>query len=354
MKVLHIIDSLDVGGAERVAITLANVFAEKGHEIGMLILLPGTHPLLYLLNKNVKKYLLNRRNKLRPLYAREISSISVRYDIIHVHMRHNLRYLWFASYFGLIKWKKIFFHDHYGDIKNDKTIDIITKNIIRKSIYLGVSKELCKWAIKQCDAKKNYLLENIIIKEKIVKKQIKKTRGNRLILVSNIYPRKNIEFAIEIMYELRKEGVYFLDIIGQITERGYYNKLKKMIRSYGLKDFVNFNENCNNIQLILYNYDLALHTSKSEAGPLVLIEYLAQSLPFLTFSTGEVIQKLKEELQVLIVDSFNIQEWIKQIQELLQIDRSLIKRKMGEIYTNNYSSKIYYNRCLKIYQENLF
>ena len=114
----------------------------------------------------LKKYLLNRRNKLRPLYAREISSISVRYDIIHVHMRHNLRYLWFASYFSLIKWKKIFFHDHYGDIKNDKKIDIITKNIIRKSIYLGVSKELCKWAIKHCDVKKNYLLENIIIKEK--------------------------------------------------------------------------------------------------------------------------------------------------------------------------------------------
>ena len=38
MKILHVIDSLDVGGAERVAITLANVFAEKGHETGMLIL----------------------------------------------------------------------------------------------------------------------------------------------------------------------------------------------------------------------------------------------------------------------------------------------------------------------------
>ena len=67
-----------------------------------------------------------------------------------------------------------------------KECEGIAKKIINKSVYIGVSKELCKWAIKQCDAKKNYLLENIIIKEKIVKKQIKKTRGNRLILVSNI------------------------------------------------------------------------------------------------------------------------------------------------------------------------
>ena len=116
-----------------------------------------------------------------------------------------------------------------------------------------------------------------------------KTEVNQLLLVSNIQPRKNIEFAIEIIYELCKDGEYTLDIIGKIADREYYDKLNNLIKLYSLEEIINFNESCINIQQILNKYDIALHTSKSEAGPLVLIEYLAQSLPFITFSTRTII-----------------------------------------------------------------
>ena len=352
MKILHFIDTLDIGGAERVAITLANIFASEGHEVGMLILLPGENPLLPLINNNVKIYLLNRKNKLKLAYTKQISSISKDYDIIHVHMRHNLRYFWYSSIFSSIGFNKIFFHDHFGNININQSIDFITKKIISRSIYVGVSKELCEWATSHCEIKNPYLLENFIQKENIVKKQRNK-EGIQLLLVSNIHPRKNIEFAIEIIYELLQEGGYTLDIIGQITDNKYYSHLKNIIRTYGLDNIINFNEHCNNIQKILYKYDLALHTSKSEAGPLVLIEYLAQSLPFVAYSTGEVVQKIREKLPILIVDNFDIQHWIKQIHQLLNSNRTLIIKKMRTIYSDNYSTDIYYNRCLKIYQNNL-
>jgi Glycosyltransferase len=250
--------------------------------------------------------------------------------------------------------KNIFFHDHYGNIKNNQTIDFITKYIIRKSIYIGVSKELCRWSLDKCGVKQTYQLNNIILKEKIVKKSHFKKEGIRLLIVSNIHPRKNIEFAIEIMYELIKNGEYYLDILGQITDRTYFIKLSNLISSFGIEDHVSFNSNCISTQQILHRYDLALHPSKSETGPLVLIEYIAQSLPFITFDTGEVVQQIKNELPMLIINNFEIVKWLDKINTLLNYDRKLFKEKMEKIYSHNYSSEKYYSRCLNIYQKNLF
>ena len=35
-SVLHIIDSLEPGGAERVAVMIANLFSRKGHKVGLM------------------------------------------------------------------------------------------------------------------------------------------------------------------------------------------------------------------------------------------------------------------------------------------------------------------------------
>jgi len=353
-SILHIIDTLNIGGTERVVTTLANLFIGKSHRVGILIILPSDNPLISEIDNKVEVYFLNRYNKYNPFKCNKIISITNQFDVIHVHMRHNLRYLWFASFFSLIRLKKFFFHDHFGDIKNDKSIDSITKTIMRKSIYIGVSKELCRWSLDKCGVKQTYQLNNIILKEKIVNKSHCKRQGIRLLIVSNIHPRKNIEFAIEIIYELIKKGEYYLDIFGQITDRAYFIQLSNLISALGIEDHITFNSNCISIQPILYRYDLALHPSKSEAGPLVLIEYLAQSLSFITFDTGEVVQQIKNELPILIMNNFEIVKWLDKIYTLLNNDRNLIKEKMGKIYSHNYSSEKYYSRCLNIYQKNLF
>ena len=66
MKILHVIDTLDIGGAEKIAITLANIFEEQGHKVGILVILSSDHQLIKLVNTNVKIYYLNRKNKLLP------------------------------------------------------------------------------------------------------------------------------------------------------------------------------------------------------------------------------------------------------------------------------------------------
>lgn len=352
LKILHIIDTLDIGGAERVVVNLANIFLSRGHEVGILVLLKGDHPLSAQLDKNVTIFYINRTNKFNFSYAKKIISVTQNYDIIHVHMRHNIKYLWYINIFKSIDWRKVFFHDHYGNIQNEKKIGYIAKKIINKSVYIGVSKELCSWSKIQCGNKNSYQLNNIIIQDEILNNKKQNLKGIRLLLVSNIHPRKNIEFAINIMCELVNSDDYHLDIIGQISDRKYYKKLSKIITAYKLTDKISFKDNCTNIQQILFQYDLALHTSTSETGPLVLIEYLAQSLPFVTYYTGEVARQIINDLPMMIIDSFDIKTWLDNINRLITLDMDTIRKKMGKIYIEKFSSDNYYKTCLNIYQEN--
>ena len=52
-KVLQIIDKLDIGGAEKITVLLANLMAEKGHDSGLLTLIDAGK-LIENLDNNVK------------------------------------------------------------------------------------------------------------------------------------------------------------------------------------------------------------------------------------------------------------------------------------------------------------
>ena len=44
------------------------------------------------------------------------------------------------------------------------------------------------------------------------------------------------------MNELRKQGVYYLDVIGQKSDAKYYNKVINIIKQFSLEDYIKINE----------------------------------------------------------------------------------------------------------------
>ena len=76
---------------------------------------------------------------------------------------------------------------------------------------------------------------------------------------------------------------------------------------------------------------MGIHTSYSESGPLVLIEYLAQNLPFLTFRTGDVVDKLILNFPELIQENFEVQLWASKIIKIMS-DENYINRKKLKLF----------------------
>lgn len=355
MKVIQIIDTLGPGGAERVMVNLANLLHKKKEanlQVSILCL-DKYGDLLQFVDPQIKIRCLNRSGNYNPLDYIKLATILKQYDIVHVHMRHVLKYVYFCkSLFGLKQ--KIVFHDHYGGIGIDRGYSTYLKKAIKSSSYIGVSKELTEWARKDLNVDQTYLLRNIIIADNC-NKHIENKRGKtcKLLLVSHFRSQKNIAFAIDLINELNKENNanFQLDIIGRIVEKDYYKKILKHINSKGLEKKINVILNCFNVQQILFQYDMAIHVSKSETGPLVLIEYLAHGLPFLTYQTGEVVDQINNDVPEFILNNFQLSNWIGSVKNLLNQDQNNVKDRLNKIFNKYYSPEIYIKKCLKIYQQ---
>jgi len=355
MKIAYVIDRLGVGGAERVAVDLANLMSKDGQEV-TFVTITEDGPLFRELDSRIAFYDLRRKKKFSPGKMRELSRVIDQHDVVHVHMRHVLKYICLTKIIFPFH-TKIIFHDHYGKIDIDYSIGYSMKFALGCiDAYIGVDQKLCDWARSSSKIPKNRIwkLTNIVLPRERKLNGEKRNSTNSIIVVSNFKKEKNIEFAIRIFEQYvhkHREGT--LDIYGQIVDKDYYDYIKKLVLEKGLKNRVSIITDCSDPRKYLYKYDLALHTAISESGPLVLIEYLFEGIPFVSFHSGEVANSLSKHLPLSISDNWDIDQWITRIELLQRKNGENIKKKFFEIYQSNFSPKEYLELCKKIYKKSL-
>ncbi len=108
----------------------------------------------------------------------------------------------------------------------------------------------------------------------------------KLLCVSRITPLKQIEIAIETLKHLKinnfkKAG---LTIIGPISDKTYYNQLKRQINELSLNNDVIFLGAIHQEQILSYyqNSDLLLLPSKTESFGMVMVEAMSCGTPVAT------------------------------------------------------------------------
>ncbi|WP_171032320.1 glycosyltransferase [Polaribacter aestuariivivens] len=336
MKILQVIDKLDVGGAERIFVNITNLLYAENINVSVLTF-SKKGILQKEINKkiNIEKY--QRLSKFSINDAKKLSIIINNYDIVHVHMRHVFRYVKLVAFLFKTK-SKIILHDHSSDF--DK-IPFLLNSILRPKYYIGVSKELINWGKTKLKVKNEhcFLLQNTVVK---INETNINTKKNGAVLVGNIKPDKNQLFAIQLIAKLNLELVIF----GKIQDHNYYLTLVKEIENLKLKEKVTFVHDETNVQKELKKFKFALNTSKKESGPLVLIEFLAQSLPFISYKTGEISEVLENDLPDYFINNFNEDKWLEKINFLKKS-----KYDLESIYQAKFSPNIYIKKCLSIYQK---
>ena len=352
-SIVQVTDQLNIGGAEQMIVMLANLLQAHGHPTTVLTTVtPG--PLAVKLHSSVQHINLGRRWKWNPLTMYRLIKVLRQHDVVHVHSSYNLRYVYLASRLFFLR-KPIFYHEHYGDIHINTTVAWHQQWIYPNVIFIAVSRQLAGWAIQKIklSPKRVFLLQNTIVKQ-IAQHANTLLPPYQLLLVSNIRRTKNIEFAIELMKALNdsRQG-FHLTIIGQVNDEVYYGELLKLIDHYLLGGYIHFDHHCSNIQPLLSSYHLALHTSRSETGPLVLLEYIAQGLPFLMYNTGEVVQQIQQHVPDFIMQNFDITAWLQAIRSILRLPREQTANCLIELYEQYFSPEAYYQQCMAIYKEGL-
>lgn len=336
IKLLQVIDTLNSGGAERVFVDMCNILNKNSINITALFLLEGGL-LSQELDYKIPKIELNRNSKWSFTSMKKCSEIISKFDIIHCHFRHVYRYIVLVSKMFSVK-SKIVLHDHFGAIEINKKVPFLFTSFLKPKYYIGVSNTLSDWAKQYLQIKSNkvFVLQNIIIKQKVQKNL---NLENNLILVSNIKPIKNNIFAIQLAKKCNEK----LLIIGKNQDDEYFEKLNAEISN----STISILSNVTNAQIYISNAKLGLHTSFSESGPLVLIEYLAQGLPFLAYETGEVAKTLKPHFPEYFIDNFEIEKWTERIDFLMKQNSN--KEKMNVIFEKYFGVEQYFNKLNEIY-----
>lgn len=333
-----IIDRMIIGGAEKVCEDLI-VLLKNRIDLQVLLISPTEVDQFKRIEKDIHVYQLNRICKISIIKAIRCYRILRDFDVLHVHMRHTFRYISLINkIFGLKKY--IILHDHYGSIHLNQGLPFLFSKYFKPDFYIGVSNELTYWAQKTwlIPGSKCKTLTNLP-SLKLVRQNIYASNDN-FVIVGNFKRVKNQIFALELSENLNIK----IDLIGQIQDENYF---EDVVNVY--PEGSNYIHNINNVSEILERYKFGLCCSLSESGPLVILEYFVNGLPFLAYKTGGISDILYKYVPQYFLDTFDLQDWIVRYNELNNNYSRISNEIIEEVLFKEFNRDGYFNKLLSIY-----
>jgi glycosyltransferase involved in cell wall biosynthesis len=302
MHVLHVIDGLGLGGAERMLVDIANRTVADGHRVSVCVTRSNV-TLAPQLDPRIELLVLERRRRIDPAaYLRFVTWMRAQHiDVIHAHLRSNLAFVLPMKVLRLAR-APIVFHDHYGTIE----VDTSTPRWFRVghrylSMYVGVYEKLAEWArAAGMPAERTRAIPNALDLDRLVRVTPSNLRGELGIqpsmplgvMVATLRRDKAIEVLLDAVAQARSRDRICIAIAGHDGEPAYAERMRARCRELGLADTVRFLGPRTDVPALLASADFALLSSHTESGPLVLIEYIAARLPFVSTLVGDIGRRL--------------------------------------------------------------
>jgi glycosyltransferase involved in cell wall biosynthesis len=340
--VIQIIDSLNAGGAEVLAVNIANALSRSDYNSHIC-----TTREEGVLKENVKSevgYLFLEKKKVFDFKSiNKIRIYIIRNNISIIHA-HSTSYF-FAFLVKLILPRvKLIWHDHYGksqDLHLRKLFPLKICSFFFDSI-ISVNTELKEWAQKKILCKKVYFLNNfpMFVNTKTTTKLFGK-KGKRIVCLAAFREQKdhlNLLNAFKIV--LKTNSDYTLHLVGEIHNDEYSNKIKNFVKEEKLLDSVFFYGVCSDIKNILNQCDIGVLSSKSEGLPIALLEYGLANLPVLTTDVGECKKVINHHKAIVVSKRSDI------------FAKALIKIIEDDFLRNEISKALHLNVLLKFSKEN--
>ncbi|HRE79338.1 MAG TPA: glycosyltransferase family 4 protein [Flavobacterium sp.] len=340
MKIIHVIDILNVGGAERVFVTICNLLSKNKISVnGLFLIEKGI--LKSQLNEDIDTFELKRTNKwsLKKMY--ECSKILKSYDLIHCHFKHVYVYIRLVSLIFNVE-TPILFHNHSSKKLNISSIFIL-KYIFKPRFLICVDNESMKFYKEQFNLQNEnlFLLENIIIPSSNQSVNLPQ-KDFDIVLVGNIKQNKNNIFAVDLAEKLKKNIL----LIGKNQEEEYFKNLLNRINSSSVE--IVLKQDVSDVSSYLNSCKIGISVSLRETGPLVLLEYLSNEIPFLAYETGEISKMLKPFFPEFFMDNLDINLWEERL--LFLLNKKHDHNKMKEVFNQLFGEEEYLNKLLTIYK----
>jgi len=309
MRILQIIDSLEAGGAEKVAINYANsLLAVNGFSALTATRKEGN--LKSQLNDKVNYFFLNKKGKIDFKAIVRLRSFCRRHHIEWVHAHGS-------SFFTAVLLKlvlpnvKLIWHDHYGmsEFLDTRKTGILKICSLFFSGIITVNAILQQWAQNKLWCKNVIYLPNYTNYEEsiVTANALQGEAGKRILCLANLRPQKNHFLLLNVAKKIQQ---YFPEwtfhLVGKDFEDDYSKNIRDLIQSQKLENHVFVYGSRTDTAFVIQQSEIAILTSKSEGLPIALLEYGLHKKPVVVTQVGEMPQIIQNNVNGFIVPSNNI------------------------------------------------
>ncbi|SHG99835.1 Glycosyltransferase involved in cell wall bisynthesis [Flavobacterium fluvii] len=336
MRILQIIDSLEAGGAERMAINYANALADA-IEFSGLVVTRKEGALLNQVKKEVSYLYLNKKGTIdiKAVSALRKFVVKNKVEIIHAHS---------TSFFLAFLLKlscpsiKLIWHEHYGARVNESRVDnliLFFTSFFFTSVFV-VNHQLEDWVKKKLFVKKVFYIPNFAASDENQPKVtvMKGEIGRRIVCLANLKKPKNhiaLLFAFE---ELKlKDLGWSLHLIGKDYNDEYSNNIKEFVSEKNLKKAVFIYDSQNDIQNILSQATIGILCSTNEGFPVSLLEYGLAKLAVVSTNVGYCSEIIKDDINGLLFNPLNNGQVKKQLYKMVLVDK--VQREVFALHLHN-------------------
>ncbi|NJB81751.1 glycosyltransferase [Wenyingzhuangia aestuarii] len=353
LNVIQVIDSLAVGGAEMMAVTIANELVERGIDSHICVTRCNGE-LAKKIDKKVKCIYLAKKRSLDIKAFFRLKKYVKKNTINIVHVHSTSVFFCFMLKLFCVKPKYIW-HNHTGintELKKGGKFILLKFILNFYDNIVNVSKDLDIWTKSVLKLKKSVFIANFPSVSKEKKTELKLKKSNKIIILAAIRKEKdhfNLIRAFNLIQD--KYQNWSLHIVGKIYNDVVSDELIKYIKENDLEKKVYLYGTVLDTSYVLSQSDIAVLSSYSEGLPVSLLEYGLAGLPVVVTNVGECKNVVGDN--GLVVEKKNSKSLSLALEKY--IINNNFRKEMGQKFQHhvdeNYSKSSYFTNLLSLYNQ---
>lgn len=355
MKILHVINNLGSGGAEKLILDILPLIKERGYDVELLLLNNRNSVYYEELKQKINIDVINYKSNFNPLNLLKLLKKIKKYEIVHSHTFPANYWVAISSFF--VK-NKIFItteHNINNKRRGYKLFKVI-ENILyaRYNKIIAISKKtmesLVKW-IPNLEKKISVIENGVDLKKIKMAKPLKRIKlgykesDKLIIMVGRFSKNKDQKTIIKAIELLPEEFKLLLVGEGELIEED--KKMVKTLRINARVDFLGFR---NNIPELFKMCDLSIISSHWEGFGLVAVEGMVAGLPVIASDVDGLNDVVRGA--GILFEQGNEKKLAKEIEKIF-FDKSyydIVKKKCIK-RAENYSIEKMVDGYLRVYDE---
>lgn len=293
--VLQVIDALDTGGAERIAVSIANELARRGHR-SFLCMTRREGPLAAELDPAVHRLVLGRKSRLDVAAIRKLVSFVDKHEIELVHAHGTS--LFVCALASLLGWRaRLVWHDHNGlgslpDNRSPLAYRLLTS---RLDAAIAVSEPIAAWArdVARVPPSRVHYVPNFILPQRgVAHVDVPGVSGGRIVCVANLRaPKDHVTLLAAMRIVVARRPAAHLLLVGAESDPRHAAEVRAEIAA-GLEGCVTLLGQRFDVSAILAQCDVGVSSSRAEGMPLAVLEYGAARLAVVASDVGQCSEVL--------------------------------------------------------------